>query len=124
MVAVLYTEPYHLAGHFMALLGLGFLCLRFELLSNLLLTLGDSRAMMWFWAQRAAVLIVFLPLVYDAFGLFAALTLTALHSLVSLPFVLFRLRRHMGRRAQVENMLWCVLILLCGYVVVAMMPTP
>ncbi len=122
LVKTLYTESYHLAGQFMALLGLGFLCLRFEVLSNLLLTLGDSRGMMWLWAQRAAFLVVALPLVYDAWGLAPALSLTALHSLISVPYVLFRLRGHVGRRVQVESVLWICAILLCGYGGAAMHP--
>jgi O-antigen/teichoic acid export membrane protein len=122
LVETLYTETYHLAGQFMALLGLGFLCLRFEVLSNLMLTLGDSRGMMWLWAQRAAFLVVALPLVHDALGLGAALTLTALHSLISVPYLLFRLRGHLGRRMQLENVLWLCAILLCGYGVAAMFP--
>jgi hypothetical protein len=106
----------------MALLGLGFLCLRFEVLSNLLLTLGDSRGMMWLWAQRAGFLVVALPFVHDAFGLAPALVLTALHSLISVPYVLFRLRGHVGRRVQLESVLWVCAILLCGYAVAAMYP--
>jgi hypothetical protein len=122
LVETLYTETYHLSGQFMALLGLGFLCLRFEVLSNLMLTLGDSRGMMWLWAQRAAFLVVALPLVYDALGLGAALIRTALHSLVSVPYLLFRLQGHVGRRMQLENVLWLCAILLCGYLVLAMFP--
>jgi O-antigen/teichoic acid export membrane protein len=115
LIEALYTESYHLAGHFMALLGLSLLCLRFEVLSNLLLILGDSRGMMWLWAQRAAFLVVFLPLAYETSGLTAALTLTALHSLISVPYVLIRLRGHVARRVLVENALWLVGILLGGY---------
>lgn len=124
LVEALYTDTYRLAGDFMAVLGLGFLCLRFEVLSNLLLTLGDSRGMMWLWAQRAAFLVVALPLVHDALGLVAALTLTALHSLICVPYMLFRLRGHVGRRVQIESALWLCAIMLCGYGLARMLALP
>lgn len=114
LVTVLYTEPYHLSGSFVVLLGLGFLCLRFDILTSLLLTMGDSRGMMWLWAQRAAFLILCLTPVYNAFGLTAALVLTALHPLISVPFVLFRLRHTLDRRVYWESAAWCVVILVLG----------
>lgn len=123
-VAALYTEAYHAAGNFMALLGLGFLCLRFEVLSQLLLTVGDSRGMMWLWAQRAGVLVLALPLTYQSFGLTAALALTALHALISVPYVLWRLRDHVTGRVIWENALCACAVLLIGVLVAMAHPLP
>lgn len=122
LIQTLYTETYHPAGHFMALLGASFLCLRFELLNDLLLTLGDSRGMMWLWVQRAVFLVACLPVAYNTFGLTVALTFAALHSLVSVPFVLLRLRGHLDRRTEVENILWLVAILVIGSGIAVMFP--
>lgn len=122
LVRVLYTETYYLAGHFLALLGAGFLCLRFELLNNLMLALGDSRGMMWLWVQRAAILVLCLPTVYNTFGLTAALVFVALHPLAVVPFVLYRLRAHLDRQTQIGYLLWLCAVLAVGLSVSALFP--
>lgn len=122
LVSTLYTETYHMAGNFMALLGIALLCLRFELLGNLLMVVGDSKGMMWLWAQRAAFLALCLPLVYNLLGLAAALAFTALHSLVTVPFVLYRLRHVIDARVQRDSLFWLVFILALGVIVVRSFP--
>jgi hypothetical protein len=121
-VKLLYTETYHVAGYFVSLLSLSFLCLRFEVLNNLLLTLGDGRGMMWLWMQRAAVLILFLPLCYNVFGLSVALVFTAIHPIAVVPFLFFRLRHIMDRRAQLLHLAWVGIVLVMGGMLVSMSP--
>ncbi len=114
LIESLYREEYHTAGGFVTLLALGLLCIRFEVLNNLMLTFADSRGMMWSGGVRAAFLILCLAPCYNAFGLTAALVLTGMHALIAVPLVLYRLRNRLSRALLIENALWMVGILVLG----------
>lgn len=117
MVKLLYTETYHMSGQILGILSLSMLSLRFELLNRFLLSHGDSRSMMMISLQRAAFLIIFLPLSFNTFGLSAALIVVGLHPLVSVPYLLYRLRNLLDASAIRLSVIWTIGTLLISVVV-------
>ena len=96
LINTLYPEAYMQAGAFLALLAVVFLAMRFTLLNNLLMNLGNSRAMMLVSALQAIMMCVGLPLAYTVFGLPAALLVVSLTPLAGAPYVLRLVKPTLG----------------------------
>lgn len=101
-VEMLYTEAYAEAGAKLQILGLILLVTRFDQLNHLIMSIGNSRAMMVISGLRAVALCVSLPLSFNAFGLDGALFSVALAPLISMPYALFVLRTVLGRQIVID----------------------
>lgn len=109
-VALLYTDAYLPAGEKLRILGLMLLVARFDLLNQLVVNIGNSRAMMVISGLRAITLCVSVPLSFDTFGLEGALFAVALAPLASVPFTIYILRPFLGRQLWVDAV-WTGIIL-------------
>ena len=106
LIDLLYTDTYRTAGTYVAILSLGFLALRFNTLSGLVMSLGNSRSIMIISAIRAVTLCITLPLAYQAFDMRGALLAVALNPLVSAPYTLFLVTPVLGARQVRWDWLW------------------
>ncbi|MFZ3583939.1 oligosaccharide flippase family protein [Loktanella sp. DJP18] len=114
LIDLLYTATYDTAGTYIAILSLSFLALRFNTLGGLLMSGGNSRAIMVIWAMRAVALCISLPLAYDHAGMTGALLAVALYPLVSVPYTIWLATPILSVRQTRWDWLW-----LAGTLVVA-----
>ncbi|MEC8669431.1 MAG: oligosaccharide flippase family protein, partial [Pseudomonadota bacterium] len=116
-IRFLYTETYHLAGHYLTLLGLTFLSLRFKAMGMFILNHGNSRAMMITSGIRAIAILILLPLGYNLIGIEGALLAVALTPLSSAPYTIWLIRPLLGEGYAARQVLWVVAILLTAVAV-------
>nr|WP_325248395.1 oligosaccharide flippase family protein [Amylibacter sp.] len=119
LIDLLYTPVYSEAGHYLAILSVIFLTLRFNTLNGLIMNLGHSKTMMIISAIRAVSICILLPLTYHALGLSAALLVIAVNPLITAVYTLSVLRPFLGNKQIRFDMLWLVLTLVvagCVYV--------
>jgi O-antigen/teichoic acid export membrane protein len=110
LIDLLYPDLYGTSASFMPLLGLGILVGRFQSLGMLVLSEGDSRAMLYSSALRALAICLCLPLGFALFGIAGALAATALSPLAAAPFLIARARPVLGRRIRID-IAWVAAIL-------------
>lgn len=96
LIDLLYTSTYSEAGHYLRLMSPALLVLRFEPLGNLLVNLGNSRAMMLISGIRAISLIVLLYPAYLLFGIEGAVVVAVLSPLLTVPYILSLTAPHLG----------------------------
>lgn len=108
LIGMLYTDQYNDAGIYLSLLSLTFLMTRFEPMNQLVVNIGNSRAMMWISAIRAASLCAFLPLAFNMFGLKGAILVAALNPGISAPYVIYLLTPVLGRAQTRLAMVWLI----------------
>lgn len=116
-IRLLYTETYYAAGHYLTLLGLVFLSLRFKAMGMFILNHGNSRAMMISSGIRAIAILIFLPLGYTLIGIEGALLAVALTPLSSAPYTIWLIRPLLGEGYAARQVLWVVAILLTAVAV-------
>ncbi len=92
LIDLLYTDAYARAGDYVAILSLSFLAVRFYTMNELVMNLGNTRAIMRISCLHAVTICVTLPLAYRAFGIEGALLAVALNPLVSVPYTLHLVR--------------------------------
>ncbi len=110
LIALLYRPEYAAAGALMPLLAVMVLARRFVPLVMLLLSHGDSRALMQVTALRALAICVALPLGYHAFGIAEALLASALTQLAGAPLLIRRTRQFLGESVRIDGV-WALAIL-------------
>jgi O-antigen/teichoic acid export membrane protein len=110
LIHFLYLDHYDTSAAFIPLLAVGVLVCRFQPLSMLLLSEGDSPAMLITSAIRAVAICTCLPLCFSFFGVAGALLATSLSPLAASPFLIVRLFHVLGRRIWVD-ISWVVGIL-------------
>lgn len=116
-IRLLYTETYYTAGHYLTLLGLIFLSLRFNAMTMFILNHGNSRAMMIISGIRAVAILLLLPLGYNLIGIEGALLAVALTPLSSAPYTIWLIRPLLGEGYAARQVLWVVAILLTAVAV-------
>ncbi|MEC7794713.1 MAG: oligosaccharide flippase family protein [Pseudomonadota bacterium] len=116
-IRLLYTETYYTAGHYLTLLGLVFLSLRFNAMGAFILNHGNSRAMMIISGIRAIAILILLPLGYTLIGIEGALLAVALTPLSSAPYTIWLIRPLLGEGYAARQVLWVVAILLTAVAV-------
>lgn len=102
LIHLLYPDHYAPAAAFMPLLGLGILATRFQALSMLVLSEGNSRAMWSTAALRALAICVSLPVCFSLFGIGGALLATALSPLAGTSLLIARAYPVLRRRIWVD----------------------
>lgn len=108
LIRLLYTEAYHAAGGYLALLSLAFLVMRFEPLNGLVMNMGNSRAMMVVSVVRAVTICASVPLGFSVMGVEGAILAVALNPAVTAPYTLALTRPVLGLRQTVAGLLWLV----------------
>ncbi len=95
-IGLLYTETYHVAGHYLQLLGLSYLAVRYSSINELVLNTGNSRASMWIAGIQAVATCIFLPLGYRFLGIEGAILAVALSPLSTTLYSIRLLRPVLG----------------------------
>ncbi|SEJ77817.1 Membrane protein involved in the export of O-antigen and teichoic acid [Pseudooceanicola nitratireducens] len=116
-INLLYTGSYQTAGHYLTLLSLGFLTLRFDSMNMLILNHGNSRAMMVVSGIRAVVVVSLLPAAFAVAEVPGALLAVALTPLSSAPYTIWLIRPLLGEGYAARQVLWVVAILLTAVAV-------
>ncbi|WP_227271826.1 oligosaccharide flippase family protein [Roseobacter weihaiensis] len=106
IVDLLYTDTYQQAGHLLQLMAFSFLVLRFSTLSNLVLTAGNSRAMLTVSAILAVVSVTLMALGYRFYGLDGAVLGVVLAPLSPLPYLLYLVHPMLGTKEVRIEALW------------------
>ncbi len=104
-------------GHYLTLLSLGFLTLRFDSMNMLILNHGNSRAMMVVSGIRAVVVVSLLPAAFAVAEVPGALLAVALTPLSSAPYTIWLIRPLLGEGYAARQVLWVVAILLTAVAV-------
>lgn len=110
LIDLLYTDTYVAAGGLLQILAIGILAQRFDPLHELIMIVGNSRAMVVVSLIRASIICVALPLTFNAFGLEGTLYAVALTPLSSTPYAIWVLVPTLGRRLLLD-VAWLVAIL-------------
>lgn len=111
LVSTLYSETYHEAGDYLAVLGLLFLFRRYFGAGGLLIAKGDSKVFMMLSLLRAIGLFVSVPVGYWLGGLSGALFAVAFAGAWSVPLTISRMARHMPAAYVRQEWLWMLGIL-------------
>ena len=118
LIDFLYTDTYQPTARLLQLLAFSFLVLRFNTMGNLILTAGNSRAMLVISAILAVVSIVLMSGGYWAFGLDGAILGVVLAPLSALPYMLYLIRPMVGAKETRIEALWgtaVLVIVLVGF---------
>lgn len=118
LVKTLYTDTYHQAAHFLQLMSLSFLVLRFGTLSNLVLTAGNSRAMLIVSVIVSTVSVTLMLGAYRIWGIDGAIFGVVLAPLSPLPYLLYLVQPMLGPRETRIEALWgfgILLAILAGF---------
>lgn len=110
-IRLMYTEAYQTAGHYLKILSLGFLALRFDAMIMFVLNSGNSRALMVTSGLRAAAITTLLPLGYYLIGMEGALMTAALAPLASAPYTIWLVRPLLGQHYALRQFIWLAAIL-------------
>lgn len=110
LIDLLYPDHYATSATFMPLLGLALLADRFQALGMLVLSGGNSRAILSTAALRAVAICVSLPTCFALFGIGGALLATALSPLAQTPVLIARAQPVLGRRIWVD-VAWIIAVL-------------
>jgi O-antigen/teichoic acid export membrane protein len=108
LIMLLYTSKYQEAAHYLGLLSVGVLSMRFETFSRLLLNLGNSRALTVVSFLRAAGLCILLPVTNWLWGVDAVVLSVALIPMVSAPYALWKLAPTLGKKQVRLDCLWLI----------------
>lgn len=92
LIELLYRPEYAAAAIFVPLLAIMVLIRRFTMLSALLLSQGDSRALLEVTALRAVAICIVMPLGFHAFGIAGAILASAMTQLAGAPLLVRRAR--------------------------------
>lgn len=106
LIGLLYTDTYADAGTYLQLMSLAFLVIRFNPLNTLVMNMGNTRALMWIAAARAAAIVVTLPLGFWLLGLKGAIIAATLNPLVTAPYTLALTRPLLGVRQTLYDGFW------------------
>jgi len=106
LIDLLYTPDYAVAGHYLRLFSITFLMMRFDTMNQLVMNLGNSRAMMWISAMRAAALCLLLPGGYMLFGMDGAVVGVALTPGVTFPYTYVLTRPVLGPAQSRMALVW------------------
>lgn len=109
LIHLLYPASYAPAAALMPLLGVLVLSSRFDTLGMLVLSEGNSQAMLSTSALRAAALCLALPLAFMQFGIAGALLATALSPLAAAPLLIARARPVLKGRVGID-LVWLAAI--------------
>lgn len=110
LIDLLYPDHYAPAAALMPLLGVRILAGRFQSLSMLVLSTGNSRVMLSTAALRAVAICVSLPVCFAFFGIGGALLATALSPLAGTSLLILRAYPVLGRKVWVD-IVWAAGIL-------------
>ena len=94
IISLLYDERYIDAGWMLQLLSLSIVLLGTSMAGVLIMALGNSLWPMWMTLVSAVTLVFGLPLVFSWWGLPAAITLIALHTVVEFPVIMWCMKRY------------------------------
>ena len=111
LIGFLYSDTYADVSHYMTLLGFALFAVRFSPLDELLLTLGDSRAHAVTGTLRLAGLVSGQVIGWHLAGIDGLILASALHALTSVPFVLWKLQRHLPGMSFARDWIWLAAIL-------------
>lgn len=106
LIDLLYTPDYAVAGHYLRLSSITFLMMRFDTMNLLVMNLGNSRAMMWISAMRAAALCLLLAGGYMLFGMDGAVVGVALTPGVTFPYTYVLTRPVLGPAQSSMALVW------------------
>lgn len=119
LIGLLYTEEYADAGHYLSLAAFIFLAARFQPATELLVSLGDSRALAVTSMIRSIALAISLPIGWHLGGVDGIILASMLHGLATTPFVLWKLKRHLPFLRIREDIIALTAILGSGLVLVS-----
>lgn len=117
LIQALYTEQYHLAGRYLQLMSPSFLILRFDTLMNLVLNMGNSRAMMITTSIRAVMICSMMPLGFWWFGIEGAIMGVVLSPIAAVPYILSLTRPVLGARQALFDQGWFIVTLLVSLMI-------
>ena len=112
MIGFLYSDTYASVSHYMTLLGFALFAVRFSPLDELVLTLGDSRAHAITGTLRLAGLVMGQVIGWHLAGIDGLILASALHALASVPFVLWKVQRHLPGMSFARDWFWFAAILI------------
>lgn len=106
LIHMLYPPEYAASAAFVPLLAVGILPWRFMPLVGLLLSRGDSGALLYFTLIRAIAIVIALPLGNLAFGPAGAILASSLATVCGAPFLIRRSRDIIGPAAARREAIW------------------
>ncbi len=117
IIDLLYTSTYAVAGGYLTILSLRFLAVRFDTVNGLIMSQGNSWAMMVISGIRAVWICTALPLAFTYIGFKAVLIVIALVPIASVPYSLWLVRPYLGTKQISFDLLWLVMTLaIAGFV--------
>lgn len=121
IIGLLYTDVYADSAHFLKLAAFSLLVARFGIAQELLINLGDSRAIAVASGLRTVALAVLMPLGWIFGGVDGLILASVLNPLVQTPFMLWKVRRHQRTLNQTED--WLALAVVLALVGLLAFPT-
>lgn len=112
LIGILYSDTYAPVSHYMTLLAFGLFSVRFAPLDELLLTHGDSRAHAVASVLRLVGLGAGLAVGWHLAGIDGLILASALHGLAGVPFMLWKLQRHLPGMSFLRDWLWLAALLI------------
>lgn len=96
LVGVLYPEGYVPVGHYLHLMAPAFLMVRYEVLSNLILNMGDSFALFLISLLKALGMVTLIPSVYIVWGMDAAILAATVSPSFAVLYILVKTHKIIG----------------------------
>ena len=103
LIGWLYTDAYGDSAQYLALAAFALLAARFQPATELLVSLGDSRALATTSAIRTLSLALALPLGWHLGGVEGVILGSTLHPLAQVPYLLWKLKQHLPNLSQIED---------------------
>lgn len=108
LIKILYSEAYHLAGTYLQAMSLVFLVARFDTLTRLVLTTGNSKAVLGVTAITSVAMCITISLGFSWLGIKGVIFGTVLSYLLAVPYILYHSNKILGRRQTMFDGLWGV----------------
>lgn len=124
LIDLLYPDDYAEAARFLSLAATALLVARFNTITELLLSLGETRAVATAAAIRTVSLLFALPLGWLIGGVDGLIIANALHPLAQLPFLFLTLKRRLPQLSLTEDYLSLPIIAAILGLVLIPMPMP
>lgn len=119
LIGLLYPAIYADAAHFITLACLSLIAMRFSVLTDVLISLGDSRAQATASAIQTTGLLVALPIGWLLGGIDGLIIANTLQLLTASPFLMWKLRHHLPDLDQREDVAALLVILLAAVALLA-----
>ena len=114
VIDFLYDERYQEAGWMLEVLSLSTIFLGTTMAGVCFMALGDSKSIMFLTGVTAVFLFITVPLAFHFYGLYGAVIAIALHSVIEIPLIFYKMHQYKLLSWLDEFKAWPVFFLVYG----------